>query len=61
MKKIFFLSFSAVLFIAVSCKKEQPQEVVEKPVVRVWKSEETRALAGVTEKRGLISKTDMVM
>lgn len=59
MKKIFFLAFSAILFIAVSCKKEQTQEVVEKPAVKVWSPEDTRALAGVTEKRGLISKTDM--
>jgi len=59
MKKIFFLAFLSILFIAVSCKNEQPQEVVEKPEVKVWKPEDTRPLAGVTEKRGLISKTDM--
>ena len=59
MKKIFFLVFPAILFIAVSCKKQQTQDVAEEPIVKVWNPEDTRALAGVTEKRGLILKTEM--
>jgi Arylsulfotransferase (ASST) len=54
------LFFAALLFISYSCKNDNAKEsITEEVEIRQWKPEDTRPLAGVTEKRGLISKTDM--
>ena len=59
MKTRILIVFAAFAFFTISCKKETSQPTIEKTEVKVWKPEDTRALAGVTLKRGLISKTDM--
>jgi Arylsulfotransferase (ASST) len=54
------LFFAALLFISYSCKNDNAKEsITEEVEIRQWNPEDTRPLAGVTEKRGLISKTDM--
>jgi len=61
MKKVFILAFTAILFIAYSCKKEVPQpEIVdvEKAEVKVWKPEDTRSLNGLMAQRGLTKNTE---
>ncbi len=58
MKKHIFLALTALLFVAVSCKTDKPQEQSEIVEVRVWKPEDLRAIAGNRAKRGLISKSE---
>ena len=58
MKRFFYLTFTVLLFLNLSCKKEQPQAVAEKPEVKVWKPEDTRSLNGLLVKRGLTKNTE---
>ena len=60
MKIRFIVLLTILLGFTFSCKTDNSnQETTEPMVVREWKPEDTRALAGVTEKRGLILKTEM--
>jgi len=53
------LFFATLLFISYSCKTDNSKEqITDRTEVHVWKPEDTRPLAGVTEKRGLILKTN---
>ncbi len=54
------LFFASLLFISYSCKNDNAKEsITEEVEIRQWNPEDTRPLAGVTEKRGLILKNDM--
>ena len=60
MKIRFILLLLIFLGFTFSCKTEDSkQETIQTEEIRQWNPEDTRSLAGVTEKRGLISKTDM--
>lgn len=60
MKIRFIVLLAILLGFTFSCKTDNSkQQVSETTEIRQWKPEDTRALAGVTEKRGLITKTDM--
>jgi len=59
MKIRFIILLSILLGFTISCKKDDSKQEASQVEVRQWKPEDTRALAGVTEKRGLITKTDM--
>ena len=61
MKIRFILLFSFVFgFTFFSCKTDNSKkDAVQIEEIRQWNPEDTRPLAGVTEKRGLILKTDM--
>ena len=60
MKIRFILLLFIFLGFTFSCKTEDSkQETVQTEEIRQWKPEDTRSLAGNTEKKGLISKTDM--
>ncbi len=58
MKVRILLAFTTLIFLAVSCKKDPSQSIVEKEEVKVWNPEDTRSLTGVTAKRGVITKTE---
>jgi hypothetical protein len=56
----FILLFALLFSFSYSCKTDNAkQDISEVTEIRQWNPEDTRALAGVTEKRGLILKTDL--